>query len=109
MLSTVCDYFSLVLKPRWFFSGVGNGDGSDIRLEIVMDSKIVHSIKFNELDKDRLVKHFDHIKIMFSAEDNINVCGDVKFRFISSNSVSSCLYDYKFYSCHNDLPVFLTM
>lgn len=75
---------------------VGNGDGSDFHLEIVMDGKIVHTVKFNELDKDKLVKKFDHIKVKFSEEENINVSADVKFRFISSNSVKqfSCKYTF---------------
>lgn len=86
--------------PSIFFSAVGNGDGSDLSMQIIMDGKLFYECPVQgqyRRNKDMLINKFLY-------DSNRKLKGDVKFRFISSNKVfifssSSFILVQKLSSC----------
>ncbi|XP_066918370.1 phosphatidylinositol 3,4,5-trisphosphate 3-phosphatase TPTE2-like isoform X2 [Clytia hemisphaerica] len=73
---------------------VGNGDGSDLSVEIVQNGQIIHKVVFNEPGTNFLKTKGDSLKVIFNEKDNLMVVGDTKVRFHSSNTSVPKDYDF---------------
>ena len=68
---------------------VGNGDGSDLRMEVVINGRTVYELNFNVPITGKITRNNDNLKIKFNADDCPVIAGDVKIRFHCSNPVST--------------------
>jgi len=64
---------------------LGNGDGSDFRMEVIINSRVVYELNFNVPMIGRVFKKNDEIKVKFNMDDCPVISGDVKVMFHSSN------------------------
>ena len=80
-----------------FFVAVGNGDGSDLSVEIVQNGQIIYKVVFNQPGTNYLKTKGDSLKVIFDEKDNLMVVGDTKVRFHSSNTVSSLRFFVNIY------------
>jgi PTEN phosphatase family protein len=79
---------------------IGNGDGTDLHLEIIVNKQVVHELPFNlpvaqQVEKAvKIIKENDEIKIKFNEESCPALSGDIKVRFHSSNPSVPKDYDF---------------
>ena len=82
-------------------TAVGNGDGSDLSMEIVQNNQVVYKLAFDDPGKNGVKSKGDSLKVTLDEQKKVTIVGDTKFRFHSSNGVrnfffsqNSCITDY---------------
>ena len=68
-------------------SDIGNGDGSDFRMEVLVNGRVVFDLNFNVSLSGQIRKKHDEIKVEINSDEFPVISGDIKFMFHSSNSV----------------------
>lgn len=73
---------------------VGNGDGSDLSMEIVQNGQVTYKVVFKEPGNVLLTTKGDSLKISMDEKEQVMVVGDVKLRFHSTNGNIPKDYDF---------------
>ena len=68
---------------------VGNGNGSDLSMEIVQNNQIIYKLAFDDPGKNMLKPKSDSLKVIFDEQKKLTIVGDTKFRFHCSNGVNT--------------------
>lgn len=72
---------------------VGNGDGSDLKMEVIINGRVIYELNFNVPIVGQVTRKGDEVKVKFNVDDTPVVSADVKVRFYSSNANVPKEYD----------------
>ncbi|XP_065668918.1 phosphatidylinositol 3,4,5-trisphosphate 3-phosphatase TPTE2 isoform X4 [Hydra vulgaris] len=74
--------------------GVGNGNGSDLRMEVIVNGHVIFELNFKVPISCKVsLKGSDTLVVKFNLDDFPVLSGDVKFKFHSSNPTVPKVYD----------------
>ena len=77
--------FHFLTFPR---VAVGDGDGSDLSMEVLQNGQVTFKLAYNTPGLNKLKSKGDSLKVTIDESINLTVVGDTKIRFHSTNGVN---------------------
>ncbi|XP_062608219.1 phosphatidylinositol 3,4,5-trisphosphate 3-phosphatase TPTE2-like [Saccostrea cucullata] len=74
--------------------GVGNGDGSDLSMEIRVDGLLIYECRFGDNMNCQVTKYTDTHSVVANLENSPVIVDDVKIRFFSTSKNIPQVYDH---------------
>ncbi|XP_048776038.1 phosphatidylinositol 3,4,5-trisphosphate 3-phosphatase TPTE2-like [Ostrea edulis] len=74
--------------------GVGNGDGSDLSMEIRVDGLLIYECRFGDNMNCQVTKYMDTHSVVANLQSSPVIIDDVKIRFLSTAKNIPQIYDH---------------